>query len=304
MNQSGTEGVVSQAKGLFREMRPWQWYKQSMVLLGVTFSGRLFDVSAVIQTLLTVGAFSMIAGAVYIFNDINDVEQDRKHPEKRNRPIASGTISIPVATVFGCFVGGVGLWLGYYVDVLVFAILLAYVLNNFFYNLGLKDVLFVDILVIAIGFVLRALAGVYAIQTDVSLPSPWLIVCTLLAALLLGLGKRYQELKQPESEDTRASLVRYNEQVIDRLLVVVISTLLMAYSLYTFNDSNQLMMLTLPFAYFATFRFYHLIYLDKEARAVERVILSDRSFIVNFALWVATILIAIYLRQSLVGVLG
>ncbi|SEA38169.1 4-hydroxybenzoate polyprenyltransferase [Haloplanus vescus] len=304
MYQSETGGIASQAKGLLWEMRPWQWYKQSMVLLGVTFSGRLFDVSAVVQSLLTVSAFSMVAGAVYVFNDISDVEQDRKHPEKRNRPIASGTVSIPTATIFGGFVGVVGLWLGYYVDVLVLAILLAYVLNNVFYNLGLKDVLFVDILIIAIGFVLRALAGVYAIQTDVGLPSPWLIVCTLLAALLLGLGKRYQELKHPESDDTRTSLERYDIQVIDRLLVVVISTLLMAYSLYTFNGGNQLMMLTLPFAYFATFRFYHLIYLDDEARTVERMILFDRSFIVNLALWVAAILIAIYLRQLFVGVLG
>lgn len=304
MNKAKIDRIRSLIRGLVWELRPWQWYKQSMVVLGIVFSGRLFDVSAVVQTLLTFCAFSMVAGAVYVFNDINDVEQDRKHPKKRHRPIASGTVSIPVAAVFGGFVGIVGLWLGYYVDVFVLAILLVYVINNIFYNLGLKNILFVDILVIAIGFVLRALAGVYAIQTGISLPSPWLIVCTLLAALLLGLGKRYQELKHPMSDDTRTSLKRYDAQVTDRLLIIVISTLLMAYSLYTFNGTNQLMMLTLPFAYFATFRFYHLIYLDDEARAVERMILSDSLFITNLTLWVAMIFVAIYLRQPFVGVLG
>jgi 4-hydroxybenzoate polyprenyltransferase len=288
--------------GLVKEMRPWQWYKQSIVLVGLVFSGSLFNYHAVIHVLLTVIAFSFVAGSVYIFNDIVDVEEDRNHPQKRHRPIASGQVGIPLAVVFGLGVGFGGLVLASTVHYLVLLALLGYVANNVLYNAVFKEVLFVDVLTIAVGFVLRALAGVYAVQTSLQSPSPWLIVCTLLAALMLGFGKRYQEMRITDGVNSRTSLEEYHSTVLEQLLGVITATLLMSYSLYTFFGTTQSMMVTLPFAYFATFRFHHLLFITTNSDSIERLLLLDREFLVNLALWVTAIVVVIYAEQSVAGI--
>lgn len=287
--------------GLGRELRPWQWYKQVIVLLGILFSGNLFNAQAGIRVAVTVVAFCAVSGAVYIFNDINDVEEDRRHPEKQNRPIASGQVPIRVGAVFGVIILLGGLVLSWTVNVVTMGVVVAYLFNNVLYNAFLKERLFVDVFTIAVGFVLRALAGVYAIQPSLRIPSSWLIVCTFLTALMLGFGKRYQELKIAEDGETRTSLEEYSLEVLDRLLIIVIATLLMAYSLYTFSGTTRIMMLTLPFAYFATFRFYHLLFVESDGNSIEKVLLHDRPFLLNLILWVMAILIVIYARNPLMG---
>lgn len=281
-NSSETISPVTTLTGLIREIRPWQWYKQGVMLLGIVFSKNLLNWDAWLTLLIGIMSFTTVASATYIFNDISDLEEDRSHPKKQHRPIASGQVSVSVAVVFGIILASIGLGAAYSLGPLFLAVLLAYLTQNALYSLGLKQFMFVDVLIISIGFVLRAIAGVVAI--DVFL-SPWLIVCTFLFALLLALGKRRNELKvTTKPQESREVLREYSKNNIDQLLVIVMATLLMAYSLYTFSQTSKAMMITLPFAFFAVFRYHHLSRTTDIAGQPE-YLLTDRPSVVNLILW-------------------
>lgn len=301
-NSSYVQNAFSTASGLVRETRPQQWYKQSVLLIAIVFSKSLLNVEAWVDVLVGVAAFTTIAGATYVFNDISDVEEDRKHPEKRNRPIASGQVSVPVAAGFGLALAAVGLLAAYTLGVRFLLVLLAYVGQNAVYSLALKDIIFVDVLVVAVGFVLRAIAGVVAI--DVFL-SPWLIVCTFLLAMVLALGKRRHELESVSNPaETRTTLDEYTPEVLDQLFVVSTAMLLMAYSLYTFFRADITMMITLPFAFFGVFRYNHLVHTSEVAGKPE-YLLTDRPSLVNAVLWAVTAIAVLYnVPTDLLGVLG
>jgi 4-hydroxybenzoate polyprenyltransferase len=277
-----TSPVVTTATGLARELRPWQWYKQGVMLLGIIFSKNIFDLAAWGDLLTGVAAFTAIAGSTYIFNDISDVEEDRNHPEKQYRPIASGQVSIPVAAGFAGILIVAGLAAAYSLGLPFLAVLLAYVGQNVLYSLRLKQLIYVDIILVATGFVLRAIAGVLAI--DVFL-SPWLIVSTFLLALVLALGKRRHELETTTDHvETRQVLGEYSRNDVDQLLVITMATMLMAYSLYTFSRTDPAMMVTLPFAFFGVFRYHHLVHTTEIAGQPE-YLFTDRASVVNLALW-------------------
>lgn len=268
--------------GLIRELRPWQWYKQGVMLLGIIFSQNIFTWSAWSNLLIGIMAFITISSATYIFNDIGDLEEDRNHPEKQHRPIASGQVSVPVAGTFGLILVVIGLGAAYSLGPLFFAILIAYLVQNALYSLVLKQFVLIDVLIIAIGFVLRAIAGVFAINVFLS---PWLIMSTFLLALVLAFGKRRNELKVVTNpQEARDVLAEYSENQIDQLLVIVISTLLMSYSLYTFSRTDPRMMATLPFAFFGVFRYHHLVHTTDIAGRPE-YILTDWPSAVNLLLW-------------------
>ncbi|UIP00991.1 UbiA prenyltransferase family protein [Halobaculum sp. CBA1158] len=279
---SQTISPVNTLTGLIREIRPWQWYKQGVMLLGIVFSQNLLNWDAWLSLLIGMVAFTTVASATYVFNDISDLEEDSNHPEKQNRPIASGQVSVPIATVFGLILACIGLGAAYSLGPLFLAILLAYLAQNALYSLVLKQFVFVDVLIVAIGFVLRAIAGVIAI--DVFL-SPWLIVSTFLLALVLAFGKRRNELEVAANpQETRGVLGEYSESNIDQLLVMVMATLLMSYSLYTFSRTDPTMMATLPFAFFGVFRYHHLVHTTNIAGQPE-YLLTDRPSVVNLILW-------------------
>lgn len=301
--QTQQAGLVRTAAGLAYEIRPWQWYKQSIILIAIVFSKRLFDPVAWGRVTVAVAAFCAVAGATYIFNDISDVEEDRKHPEKRNRPIASGQVSVPTAGAFAIGLLVSGFALSYLLGGLFVLVILTYLGQNVLYSLYLKEVVLVDVMLIAIGFVLRAVAGVVAIGVALS---PWLVVCTFLAALLLALGKRRHEFEASDAPaETRATLAEYTPETLDQLLVVVISTLLISYSIYTFTGAKLAMMLTLPFAFFGVFRYHHLVH-TTQGGASPGSLLVDRQFLLNLALWGLIAVIVLYGRPRawLVGVLG
>ena len=277
--------------GLLREMRPWQWYKQSVLLLGIIFSKNIQNVAAWRRVVLAIASFCAVAAAVYIFNDIVDIEEDRNHPTKQHRPIASGQVSIPVAVGFAAGLLLFGLGVAYALGRLVLLIVGLYLAQNVLYSLYLKQLVLVDIIVIAIGFVLRAVTGVVAIEVYLS---PWLVVCTFLAALLLAIGKRRHEMftnKDPAA--TRGTLDEYTAEGLDQLLVVVVSTLLVSYSLYTFFRSTDEMMLTLPFAFFGVFRYHHLIH-AKDIGSDPKYLLFDRPFVLNFLIWMGVAIAVLY----------
>ncbi|SFS99951.1 decaprenyl-phosphate phosphoribosyltransferase [Halostagnicola kamekurae] len=274
--------VAVTVSGLAKEIRPWQWYKQGILLLGLVFSGRLFDPVAVTDVTVGIVAFCAIAGATYIGNDIADLEEDRKHPQKKHRPIASGQVPIAVAVTFAAvlFVGGISL--SVVLGPLFLLIVLAYLAQNALYSVFLKQVVLVDVMVIAVGFVLRAIAGVVAI--DVSL-SPWLVVCTFLGALMLAFGKRRHELVvNDDPSASRSILADYTEEILDQFLVVVLTALLVSYSLYTFFGSGVWMMATLPFAFFAAFRYHYLAH-TRDLGGDPKFLFADRPFFLNLLVW-------------------
>lgn len=301
-NSSLAAGTLSTLAGLVREIRPQQWYKQGVLLLGITFSRNLLNPEAWTAVLFAIVSFTAVAGATYVINDLSDVEADRNHPEKRHRPIASGQVSIPMAGAFAAalLVGGFGLAL--VVGPLLVAVLAIYLGQNLLYSTYVKHVLFADVISVAVGFVLRAIAGVVAI--DVFL-SPWLIVCTFLLALVLALGKRRHELgASPDPERTRETLGSYTTEGLDQLLTVATATLLMAYALYTFFRADSTMMLTLPFAFFGVFRYHHLVHTTEVAGRPE-YLLTDRPSMLNLALWAITAVAVLYdVPSLLVGVLS
>lgn len=298
---STTVDPVTTASGLFREIRPWQWYKQGVMFLGIIFSGNLLNAGAWVSLLTGVVAFTAIASATYVFNDISDLEEDRNHPKKRHRPIASGQVAVPTAVAFGVCLLIVGLAAAYSLGPLFLAVLFAYLGQNALYSIYLKQVPFVDILIVATGFVLRAIAGVVAI--DVFL-SPWLIVSTFLLALVLALGKRRDELElAAEPGTTREVLGEYSDGNLDHLLVVSMATLLMAYSLYTFSQTNYLMMLTLPFAFFGVFRYHHLVY-TSDVGGQPEYLLTDTPSVLNLAFWGVVVVGILYdVPEVLMGVI-
>lgn len=274
--------VAVTVSGLAKEIRPWQWYKQSILLLGLVFSGSLFDPVAVTNVAIGVVAFCAIAGATYIGNDIADLEEDRKHPQKKHRPIASGQVPISVAVAFAAvlFVGGISL--SGILGPLFLLTVIAYLAQNALYSVFLKEVVLVDVMVIAIGFVLRAIAGVVAI--DVSL-SPWLVVCTFLGSLMLAFGKRRHEMVvNDDPSASRSILADYTEELLDQFLVVVLAALLVSYSLYTFFGSGVWMMATLPFAFFAAFRYHYLAH-TRDLGGDPKFLFADRPFFVNLLVW-------------------
>lgn len=291
VESSQTNSPAATVTGLLREIRPWQWYKQGVMFLGIVFSRNVFNGDAWLDLLVGVVAFTAVAGASYILNDLNDLEEDRNHPEKRHRPIASGRVSVPVAVAFGVVLAVVGLGSAYSLGLVFLAVLFVYLGQNVLYSAYLKDVMFVDVLVVAVGFVLRAVAGVVAI--DVFL-SPWLIVSTFLLALVLALGKRRNELEiAADPRETRQVLGEYSEGNLDQLLVMTMATLLMAYSLYTFSRTDPTMMVTLPFAFFGVFRYHHLVHTTEIAGQPE-YLLTDLPSVVNLLLWGAVSVAVLY----------
>nr|WP_250140867.1 decaprenyl-phosphate phosphoribosyltransferase [Halosolutus amylolyticus] len=277
--------------GLVKEMRPWQWYKQSVLLLGLVFSRSLFDPIAVTNVALGIVAFCAVAGTTYIGNDILDIEEDRNHPRKKHRPIASGQVPIPVAVSFALVLFVVGLALSWYVGPLFLLVVLTYLGQNALYSSFLKEIVIVDVMIVAIGFVLRAIAGVVAI--DVYL-SPWLVVCTFLGALMLAIGKRRHEMAvSDDPAASRGTLAEYTEEILDQLLVVVLAALVVSYSLYTFFRGGLWMMSTLPFAFFAAFR-YHFLAHTQNLGGDPTFLFGDHPFLVNLAVWGLLVVAVLY----------
>ena len=287
-DRSRFAGTVS---GLIREMRPWQWYKQSVLLLGLVFSRSLFDPVAVTNVVLGIVAFCAVAGATYVGNDILDIEEDRNHPRKKHRPIASGQVPISVAIPFAALLFVGGLALSWYLGPLFLLVVCTYLAQNALYSAFLKDIVLVDVMIIAVGFVLRAVAGVVAIEVSLS---PWLVVCTFLGALMLALGKRRHEMiRTDDPAASRATLGEYTEEVLDQLLTVVLAALLVSYSLYTFFGGGTWMMSTLPFAFFAAFR-YHFLAHTRNLGGDPTFLFGDRQFLVNLVVWGVLVVAVLY----------
>jgi len=285
-------------KALLKSMRPKQWAKSVFLFTALIFDRKLLNQSALLHTLLGAIIFSFLASAVYIFNDIADLDADRNHPKKKLRPIASGKLPMPVAWVVGIGLILVSLPLAYWLSPAFFGICALYLILNLFYSSWLKHIPLIDVLVLASFYVLRVTAGVTLIE--VKRFSPWLYVVTSLFALFIGLGKRRAELvlQIDNSNGTRPVLEGYSIGLLDQLINIVSGTTIVAYSLYTFSapnlPENHSMMLTIPFVLYGIFRYLYLLQIG-EGGAPEDIALSDRPLQGSILLWSFSILLIFYI---------
>jgi len=283
---------------LIKSMRPKQWAKSVFIFTALIFDRKLLDQSAFLHTLAGAVLFSLVASAVYILNDIADLEADKNHPKKKQRPIASGKLPLPAAWVAGISLILISLSLAYLLSPAFCLICTIYLSLNLLYSSWLKHIPLIDVLILASFYVLRVQAGVNLIE--VKRFSPWLYVVTSLFALFIGLGKRRAEmvLQIINSDESRPVLDGYSIGLLDQLINIVSGTTIMAYSLYTFSapnlPENYSMMLTIPFVLYGIFRYLFLIQIG-EGGAPEDIALTDRPLQASILLWSIVILLIFYL---------
>jgi 4-hydroxybenzoate polyprenyltransferase len=288
----------SVARALVRALRPKQWIKNLLVFAGFVFTlnERWRPFSPTMWSFLERSAaafaiFSLLSSSVYLLNDLRDVEKDRLHPTKRNRPIASGALPPRLALVVGLLLMPTCIALAVQLSLPFAGVLAAYLLMQFGYIFMFKEVVLLDVFILAIGFVMRAVSGAIAIGVTIS---PWLYTVTLLGALFLGLCKRRSEvvLLDQDAGSHRKILASYTPQLLDSLISIVASATIMAYSLYTFTSprqpGNNLMMLTIPFVIFGLFRYVYLAHTHNAGGSPEEVFLRDRPLIATLGLWIVT----------------
>jgi 4-hydroxybenzoate polyprenyltransferase len=284
---------------LIKTMRPRQWIKNGFIFAALVFDQQLLALRPLRDTVIGFVLLSLGASAVYLVNDIADLEQDRQHPVKRHRPLASGKLPVSIAGIAAALSFVIAVGSGFALNVKFGMILLTYIVLNFLYSFWLKHIPIIDVLVIASGFVLRVASGVALIT--VQRFSPWLYMCTTLLALFIGFGKRRSEmvLLAENANSHRRVLDGYTIPFLDQLIVIVSSTTIVAYSLYTFSaenlPDNYLMMLTIPFVVYGIFRYLHLVNVQNAGGAPEELVLTDRPLLATVFLWGITAVAILYL---------
>ncbi|MCK6630270.1 MAG: decaprenyl-phosphate phosphoribosyltransferase [Anaerolineae bacterium] len=286
--------------GILKSLRPKQWTKNGFVFAALIFDIKLFQAEPLAKTLYGFVLLCFLSGTVYIINDLVDVEKDRQHPTKRNRPIASGRVPLRVAIISAVVLSVVCLSLSFWLDPTFGIVALSYWLLQIAYSLILKNIVIVDVLTVAGGFVLRVAAGVVLVQAERF--SPWLYVFTVLLALFLVLGKRRQELAllKEQATNTRAILDEYNLPFLDEMMAIVTAGTVMTYSFYTFSapnlPANHLMMLTIPFVLYGIFRYLYVIHVQGNGGAPDEVLLVDRPLQISIVLFTLTAIAILYFR--------
>lgn len=280
---------------LLLAMRPKQWTKNFFVFVALLFTGNIPTSFAPSQkwhnvgiALIAFALFCMISGAVYLMNDVVDREQDRLHPEKRKRPIASGRLPVSVAIAASMVFGLGGVAASFLLNAKFGLAALVYYLLQFAYTWSLKHQVLLDVFAIAAGFVLRTVAGGLAIQVSISV---WLLVCTLQLALFLGFGKRRHELVSlaEGARDHRKILEHYSVAFLDQLIAISLAGLVVCYALYTIISPTALvhpaLVVTLPNVFYGIFRYLYLIHIQQKGGSPEAVLLEDRPMQINMVVW-------------------
>jgi len=279
-------------------LRPRQWVKNLFVFAGLIFGQKLLT-PLVWTALAAFVVFCALAGAVYLLNDVADRDKDRLHPRKRERPIASGILPVSVAVGAAVVLIVAGLAAGLALSAAFALVALAYVSLLAAYSAWLKHFVIVDVLVVAIGFVLRAVAGAVVIDVEIS---GWLLICTILIALFLALGKRRHEYLAlgDRASEHRPILAEYSAGLLDQMIAVVTASAVTAYALYTMSPETvakfhtQLLPATLPFVLYGIFRYLYLLYRRQLGGNPSELFLNDRPLLVNTLCWMLAIVAIIY----------
>jgi len=286
-------------KYILKEMRPRQWTKNVFVFAALVFDRQLTKIASLESTLAAFVIFCLLSSSVYIMNDLLDVEADRHHPIKKNRPIAAGNLPISVAIIAAIVLIVISFTAAFLLSTELGIIVGMYYLVNLAYSIWLKHIPLIDVMIIAFGFVLRVVAGVSVIQVERF--SPWLYIVMSLLALYIGFGKRRAEMTVLTNESNsshRKVLDGYTLALIDQLLTIVSSCTLIAYSFYTFSapnlPENHVMMLTIPFVLYGIFRYLFLIQVKNKGGEPEELLLKDRPLQATVLLWAITVLVIFY----------
>lgn len=281
-------------------MRPSQWVKNFLIFAGLIFSQNLFNPAFLFKSFFAFVLFCGISSSVYILNDILDLKQDKLHPIKSKRPLASGELSVSFALSFSILLGIICAVLSFLLQMNFGLIVVIYFLLNLFYSLYLKQLVILDVMCVAAGFVLRALAGAVVIEVVIS---SWLVVCTILLALFLGFSKRRHELILLENDavEHRKILAEYSPYFLDQMIAVVTASTVVAYAFYTLSPEvmqklgTRYMDLTIPFVLYGIFRYLYLIHQKKGGGRPTRMLLTDKPILINVVLWLIAVFLILYL---------
>jgi len=280
-------------------LRPEQWTKNLLVFAGVLFGGRLLEPDAVLMAAAAFAIFCGLSGAVYVFNDVSDRDADRRHPLKQARPIASGDLPAPAALFAAAVLIVVSMTGALLISPALAAVAAGYVVLLLLYSVALKHVVIIDVLTIAGGFVLRAIAGAVAVSVPIG---SWLLICTTLLALFLALSKRRHELLLlgDGAVDHRRTLDEYSPYLLDQMIAVVTASTLIAYTVYATSGDTALRLgtsrlgLTIPFVLYGIFRYLYLVHQKLGGGSPAAMLLTDRPLLMCVGLWVATSALLMY----------
>jgi decaprenyl-phosphate phosphoribosyltransferase len=297
---------------IIKVIRPLHWIKNLSLFAALIFTGGLYNPDLFIKVIWAFIAFNLASSATYVFNDILDAKIDVLHPIKRNRPIASGKLSIPVATALSLVLALGALYLSVNLNSLFFFMILTYLILQVLYSLGLKKVAIIDILIIAFGFIMRVYAGAFVINAHLSV---WFLLCVISVALFLASGKRRAELNviQKTTIVTRESLTHYDTELLNSYVTMFGNAAWLSWSLFSFFESpttstpvwlllseisktttiNKMMMITIPIVIFGIMRYQHLIFTGR-SEAPEKVLLTDKGLTVSALLWLGLVVFVLY----------
>jgi 4-hydroxybenzoate polyprenyltransferase len=286
---------------LVQSLRPAQWAKNLFVLAPLVFADLLLVERLAVRAFLAVVAFCCAASAVYLVNDLRDREEDRRHPLKRLRPLAAGTLGVPTAVAAVAVLAAAALGLAVYLGLPFARILGAYLVLNVLYTLWFKHMVILDVMSISFGFVLRVEAGAVVTGVDVS---RWLFLCTVFLALFLAFSKRRHEitLLAGAASGQRPVLDHYSPAFLDQMINVVTASAVVCYALYAVapetvaKHGGRSLLATIPLVLFGIFRYLFLVYQRQEERNPTEAILRDPPFLINLVLWVAAVLAIVYAR--------
>jgi 4-hydroxybenzoate polyprenyltransferase len=284
---------------LLVSLRPEQWTKNLLVLAGVVFGGRLLEPSAVTIAIAAFAIFCALSGAVYLFNDVADREADKNHPLKRERPIASGQLATAAAVTAGVILAAAGIGAAFLIGARFALVSATYLAALVLYSLALKHVVIVDVLMIAAGFVLRAVAGAVAVNVPIG---HWLLVCTTLLALFLSFSKRRHELTllAEGAIDHRRILHEYSPYLLDQMISVVTASTLVAYAVYATSPETAQRLgttrlgLTIPFVLYGIFRYLYLVHQKRAGGSPAALLLTDGPLLACVALWSLAVAVILY----------
>ena len=286
---------------IVKSLRPQQWIKNLFIFAPLIFSQNILNLSLLLKTSAAFGLFCMISGSCYILNDLQDIEEDKRHPLKAMRPLASGRLTKKIAVVFIIVIALSSSILAFLLGRYFFYILLAYFFMQVAYSVRLKHVVILDVFIVAAGFFLRVIAGGLVIDVYIS---PWLLICTFLLALFLALGKRRHEIVilDKGAENHRPILGEYSPYLLDQMIAVVTASIVVSYCLYTISAETvtkfgtKKLVYTVPFVLYGIFRYLYLIHQKAEGGSPEMLIIKDKPLLIAIFLWIFSASLIIYLK--------
>jgi len=288
-------------KEIFKSMRPQQWVKNFFIFAAIIFSQNIFNLPLLLKTIIAFVSFCLLSSSLYILNDLKDLEEDKLHPLKSKRPLASGRLKKSTAFLSFIVLSTLSLILAITLNRYFFMIALVYFFLQVAYSVRLKHVVILDVFVIATGFLIRVVAGGLAIEVTIS---SWFLICTILLALFLAISKRRHELVllEDSASDHRPILEEYNPYLLDQMIAVVTASTLVAYCLYTISEETVAkfgttkLIFTVPFVLYGIFRYLYLIHQKTEGGSPEVLIIKDRPLLIDIFLWIASAILILYLK--------